>query len=32
MLALVVVLIIGIVVRWAWVSSEVVEAWRERFR
>jgi hypothetical protein len=31
MLALIVVLLAGIVVRWAWVSSEVAGAFRERF-
>jgi predicted negative regulator of RcsB-dependent stress response len=31
MLALIVVLVIGIAVRWAWVSEEVTNAVRERF-
>ncbi len=31
MLALIAMLLVGIVVRWAWVSSEVAGAFRERF-
>ncbi len=31
MIALIVVLLIGIAVRWAWVSDEVAGAFRERF-
>ncbi|MDR2882542.1 MAG: hypothetical protein LBU98_01985 [Alistipes sp.] len=31
MIALAVLLIIGIVVRWTWVSGEVAGAFRERF-
>ena len=31
MIALVAMLLVGIVVRWAWVSSEVSNAFRERF-
>jgi flagellar biosynthesis/type III secretory pathway M-ring protein FliF/YscJ len=31
MLALIVVLVIGIIVRWAWVSDEISNAVRERF-
>lgn len=31
MIALVVVLIIGIIVRWSWISGEVRESWKERF-
>jgi len=31
MVALIAVLLIGIAVRWAWVSGEVKQAWRERF-
>jgi cytoskeletal protein RodZ len=31
MVALIVVLLIGIAVRWTWVSSEVAGAWRDRF-
>jgi hypothetical protein len=31
MMALIVVLLIGVAVRWAWVSSEVASAFRERF-
>jgi hypothetical protein len=31
MLALIVVLVIGVVVRWAWISDEVMQALRERF-
>ena len=31
MIALIAILLVGIVVRWAWVSSEVAGAFRERF-
>ncbi len=31
MIALIAMLLVGIVVRWTWVSSEVAGAWRERF-
>jgi flagellar biosynthesis/type III secretory pathway M-ring protein FliF/YscJ len=31
MIALIGVLIVGIIVRWAWVSDEVAGAFRERF-
>ncbi len=31
MMALMVVLIVGIAVRWAWISSEAAGAFRERF-
>lgn len=31
MLALIVALLVGIAVRWAWVSGEVAGAFRERF-
>lgn len=31
MLALAVLLLVGIIVRWAWVKDEVTEAVRERF-
>ncbi len=31
MLALIVMLLIGIVVRWAWIKKEAGEAFRERF-
>jgi hypothetical protein len=31
MLALIAVLVIGIAVRWAWISSEISTALRERF-
>ncbi len=30
MVALAVLLVVGIIVRWAWVSSEVADAFRER--
>ena len=31
MIALAVLLVVGIVVRWTWVSGEAAEAFRERF-
>ncbi len=31
MIALIAMLLVGIVVRWTWISSEVAGAWRERF-
>jgi hypothetical protein len=31
MVALIIVLLIGIAIRWTWVSSEVAGAWRDRF-
>ena len=31
MIALIAVLLVGIVVRWAWVSGEIAGAFRERF-
>ncbi len=31
MIALIAMLLVGIAVRWAWVSSEVAGAFRERF-
>jgi hypothetical protein len=31
MVALIAMLLVGVAVRWAWVSDEVAGAWRDRF-